>query len=367
MSDWEKRAAALAAETVHPSSRWSMPLATTPRHTFVPRWWEYHSDTTILRIGEDDAEGWMSAAYDNRTLVTRIGPLHADHAAPGQQTDGRPTSSSTMPCLVVQMYQHAMITDGCDVLCTTGSGYGTALLCRRLGAEHVTSIDVDPYLVHAATQRMHPTTTVCDITGALPGQFDRIVSTVSIRPIPISWVAALKPGGRLVTTIAGTGLIVVADKTPDGGAFGRIAPEGAGFMSTRHSDDYDDHLNEVWEKINHADAVGEDISTSRYPLLFPPDDWSVYSMLELTVPGIEHRRAADADTRTVWLLHEDGSWARATADAFLASPEVHQGGPRRLWDELERVRHRLNREGTLPVYGAPVRDRPRRHDHHRSR
>jgi len=31
------------------------------------------------------------------SLVTRIGPLHADHASPGDHPAGLPTSSSTLP------------------------------------------------------------------------------------------------------------------------------------------------------------------------------------------------------------------------------------------------------------------------------
>ncbi|WP_405997385.1 hypothetical protein [Streptomyces sp. NBC_00829] len=100
------------------------------------------------------------------------------------------------------------------------------------------------------------------------------------------------------------------------------------------------------------------MTTSRYPLLYVPDAWDIMSLLELTAPGIDHRTATDGDTRTVWMLHPDGSWARATATGFLDSPTVHQGGPRRLWEELERIRHRLNREGGLPVYGARVQIDP---------
>lgn len=50
-------------------------------------------------------------------------------------TDGKPTSSSTLPGLVVTMYRHAVIADDSRVLVTTGTGHGTALLCRRLGDE----------------------------------------------------------------------------------------------------------------------------------------------------------------------------------------------------------------------------------------
>ncbi|MBK6015803.1 protein-L-isoaspartate(D-aspartate) O-methyltransferase [Streptomyces sp. MBT53] len=360
--DWETHARRLAADTVRPESRWYAPLATTPRHLLVPRWWENDGGRWVLRDGETDPEAWMRAAYADRTLVTRVGPLHADHAEPGTIAEGQPTSSSTLPGLVVSMYRHAMIADGSRVLVTTGTGYGTALVCRRLGDELVTSVDVDPNLVTTATQRLdaiglHPHTAVCDITGPLPGEYDRIVSTVSVRPVPASWLASLKPGGRLVTTIAGTGLIVTADKTDDGSAVGRIAYDGAGFMRTRHGDDYPPRpTDDLWEKVKDAD--GEEVTASRYPLLYPPDAWDVWSMLELAVPGIDYRKADEGDARTMWMLHADGSWARAQASGFLDGPTVHQGGPRRLWGELERVRNRLNREGMLPVYGAPVRITP---------
>jgi protein-L-isoaspartate O-methyltransferase len=359
--DWQTHAHHLAGDVTRPESRWHAPLATTPRHVFVPRWWDNNDGAWQLREGAAHPEAWLHAAYSNRTLVTRIGAAHADDATPGAQvTTGLPTSSSTLPGLVVTMYRHAMITDTSDVLVTTGSGYGTALACRRLGEERVSSIDVDPVLVEKASERLHtiglqPHTAVCDITGPLPGEYDRIVSTVAVRPVPAAWLAALRPGGRLVTTLAGTGLIVTADKTEDGGAIGRIELDAAGFMATRHGDDYPPGLDDVFDKAKTAD--GETVTTGRYPVLYAPDAWDVWSMLELSVPGIEHRRMDTDGVRTVWLLHPDGSWARATG-RWTDPPEIHQSGPRRLWDDLERIRHRLNREGTLPVYGAHTRIDP---------
>jgi protein-L-isoaspartate O-methyltransferase len=360
--DWQMHARRLAAEVVRPESRWHGPLTATPRHVFVPRWWAHTGQVWEVRDGAADAEAWMEAVYADRTLVTRIGPAHADQAEPGATVStGSPTSSSTLPGLVVTMNRHAMIADNSRVLVTTGTGYGTALMCRRLGDEQVTSVDVDPHLVTTARDRLdsiglHPHTAVCDITAKLPGEYDRIVSTVSVRPIPTSWLAALRPGGRLVTTLAGTGLIVTADKTEDGGATGRIAPDPAGFMRIRHGDDYDHPTDALWEKVKEAE--GESVTTSRYPLLFVPDSWEVMSMLALIAPGIDHRTTTAGNRRTVWMLHSDGSWARATATGFLDSPTVHQGGPRRLWDALDRIRNRLNREGGLPVYGARVRIDP---------
>ncbi|MFE1190128.1 methyltransferase domain-containing protein [[Kitasatospora] papulosa] len=360
----------MADAIVRPESRWHQPLAITPRHQFVPRWWvpREHDGMWVyeLRNGADDDEAWMDTAYDdNLSVITRVGPHHADHATPGTVVpETWPTSSSTLPRLVVKLYQHASITDGSRVLVTCGSGYGTALACRRLGDQQVTSIDVDPYLIEAARARLaetghRPQMEVCDVTGELPGAFDRIISTVSVPAIPASWLKALSPGGRMVTTLSYTGLLIVADKTADGGALGKVAPESAGFMNIRHGDDYppapDD--TDLWNTARTAE--GDSVTTGRYPVMRVNSTWDVRSTLELTVPGIKHRmETAEDGTRTAYMLHEDGSWARAAAPAARDLPTIPQGGPRRLWDELDRIRTWLVIDGDLPISGAAVRIDP---------
>ncbi|MFF8618260.1 protein-L-isoaspartate O-methyltransferase [Streptomyces sp. NPDC015350] len=367
---WADHAAGMADATVRPESRWHRPLATTPRHLFVPRWWTPGEQNGTwayeLRDGASDPGTWMNSAYDNSlSVITRVGPHHADHAAPGTVVpETRPTSSATLPKLVVTMYRHAFLADDSRILVTCGSGYGTALACQRLGDERVTSVDVDPYLVQAARDRLdaaghQPQLEVCDMTGELPGAFDRIVSTVSVPAIPASWLGALTPGGRMVTTLSGTGLIIVADKTSDGGATGKVAPEPAGFMSTRHGDDYPHPPDNtgLWDTARKAD--GESITTGRYPVMRVSSTWDVRSTLELTIPGIEHRMETAKDgTRTAYMLHPDGSWARATASGARELPTVHQNGPRRLWNELDRIRTWLVIDGDLPVSGAAVRIDP---------
>ncbi|MFE7135433.1 protein-L-isoaspartate O-methyltransferase [Streptomyces sp. NPDC057638] len=370
-ADWERHAARMADATVRPDSRWHRPLAMVPRHLFVPRWWTWSKrDGTWgyeLHDGPSASEAWLNSAYDQRrTLTTRVGPHHADHATPGTviPEELRPTSSSTLPLLVVEMYRHAHIADGSRVLVTCGSGYGTALACRRLGDERVTSVDVDPYLVEAARERLaaaghRPRVEVCDVTGELPGVFDRIVSTVSVPTIPSSWLEALAPGGRLVTTVSGTGLVITADKTEDGGAIGRVAPGAAAFMSTRRGDDYppDPERAARWETARTAE--GTSVTTGRYPVMRVNSAWDVLSTFELIVPGVEHRMDEGADgTRTAYMIHPDGSWARAEATDRHASPTVHQDGPRRLWDRLEKIRTWLVVDGDLPVAGANVRIDP---------
>ncbi|WP_370131348.1 protein-L-isoaspartate O-methyltransferase [Streptacidiphilus sp. EB103A] len=328
-----------------------------PRHVFVPNWWARGAELWDRCEGRADPVAWMKAAYGNCSLVTRVGPLHADQAAAGYQAAGLPTSSSTMPGLVVRMFQHAMLTDNARTLCVTGSGYGTALLSRRLGEKNVTSVDIDPYLVDPARHRLEglsirPFMNVCDITGPLPGTYDRIVSTVSVPRVPASWLEALKTGGRLVTTIADTGIVLTADKTDDGGATGGVGWDRASFMATRDGGDYPPALHELFEIAGERD--GEDITQSPYPVLEVCEAWDVWSMLSLAVPGIEHRYRADGETRTAWMAHPDGSWARATSSTLRGTALVHQAGSRRLWDELDRIRRRWLAEGGLPIHGARV-------------
>ncbi|WP_283133263.1 methyltransferase domain-containing protein [Rhizohabitans arisaemae] len=362
--EWEARAEALAATTTPRGSQWREPVASTPRHGFVPRWWEIASGDGLgvweLRDGESDPERWLEAAYSDLTLVTRVGPAHADHAKPDDHPDGRPTSSSTLPGLVVSMLRHAEIYEGADVLdVATGSGYSAALLAKRLGDRRVTSIDVDPYLVEAAAGRLadiglYPRVMAVDATGPIPGDYDRIVSMVSVRPIPASWLSTLRHGGRLVTVITGTCLIVTATKVRNRrwAAVGRVEWDRAMFMSTRSGPDYPPGVSEMLGEIR--DRAGESVSTGRYPLVRVSWNWELPSMLEILAPGVEHGFLEEADgVRTALMAHEDGSWARASARGD-EPPVIHQGGPRRLWDILDGIRHTWLVEGALPLHGAQV-------------
>ncbi|MFD0628543.1 hypothetical protein ACFQ2K_43900 [Streptomyces sanglieri] len=155
-----------------------------------------------------------------------------------------------------------------------------------------------------------------------------------------------------MTTIAGTGLILTADKTDDGGASGRIEWDRAAFMQTRSGADYPPQLDELFQKIR--DQEGEDISVSPFPVLDVMQAWEAWSALTLHAPGIEHRTGVDDGTRTSWMLHADGSWARAETMPGARTSTVHQGGPRRLYDLLDQIRWYWVENGELPVYGARV-------------
>lgn len=333
----------------------------TPRHLLVPRWWGWVRDDQRweLRDGPGAPERWLAEAYRDQTLVTQAGTLHADHATTADHpAQTMPTSSSTAPSLVVRMLQHADIYDGADVLDVgVGSGYGAALLACSLGDDHVTSVDVDPYLVEIAESRlaglgMRPRVLTVDATGDLPGTYDRIVSMVSVSAIPPSWLAALRPEGRFVTTIANTSLIITANRTSGGrwAAIGRVEWDRATFMATRSGPGYPPDIRGLFDVTRDQD--GAEVSQGRYPVLQVDWNWELPSMLEVVAPGIEHSYEQGEDGwHTARMVHEDGSWARATGQGD-APPIVHQGGPRRLWSILDEIRHRWVVEGDLPLRGA---------------
>ncbi|MFF1820572.1 methyltransferase domain-containing protein [Kribbella sp. NPDC058245] len=353
MTDWTDAARKLAAEITAAAPEWHDSVCATPRHQLVPRWWEPIPDSYPFAWGlhaPNPEQPWMKL-YSDETLVTRVGPLHADQAKPEDQPTGLPTSSSTLPGLIVRML-HLLDPQPADRVLDagTGSGYSAALLAHQLGDDLVTSIDIDAYLVQAARERLAdfgraPRLEVADATSSLPDEeYDRIIATVSVRPIPRSWLDALQPGGRIVTTIVGTSMLISADMGKDGIARGRVQQDPANFMRTRQNLDYPARLDQVYTAAR--DQAGDHIRDLSGPMPDLWSDWELRCLYELDSPDIENRSATCADgTELLWLLAADGSWARGEG----ASSTVHQSGPRRLWDELELVQSRWEAAGRFPL------------------
>ncbi|MGW7008652.1 methyltransferase domain-containing protein [Streptomyces sp. NPDC054933] len=362
---WKSAATVLADAVTANAPEWHDAVSNTPRHHLVPRWWQ--------RIPDSPTEEWelvnpsplspehTAAAYRDETLVTRVGPDHADHAKLGDKAAGSPTSSSTLPGLVVSMLHRLGAEPGHQVLDVgTGSGYSAALLGRRIGDEHVTSVDVDRYLVDVARERLAefgrtPRMDAIDATGELPDSgYDRIIATVAVRPVPETWLRALRPGGRLVTTVAHTALLITADMGGDGVARGKVQPDPATFMETRQEADYPPKLHDVFSAARESD--GDDVRAADGPIPDLWQEWSLRWLYELETPGVETRAASYPDGRRVlWLLAADGSWARGEDGS---APAVHQGGPRRLWDDLEGVRRRWESAGKFPLHRMAVELKP---------
>ncbi|MEW2567816.1 hypothetical protein [Streptomyces sp. NPDC047070] len=200
---WVAHARTLAREIIRPESRWHSALAELSRHQFVVNWWQKQGESWALRSGPTDPSAWMATAYSDQTLVTRVGTSHADRARTGDVLpDGTPTSSSTLPSLLVRMYRHVMIGDNGRILITTGSGYGTALTCVRLGDNYVTSIDVGEHLVHTTQDRLgvlglRPQLKVCDIRARCRAGTTGSCPRCPCGPCPSPGSRLQAPGSRL--------------------------------------------------------------------------------------------------------------------------------------------------------------------------
>jgi protein-L-isoaspartate O-methyltransferase len=359
---WQKHAERLADRAAGPDSGWHEPVSAIPRHRLVPRWWDDEGGEWRWRDGPSDPEAWLAAGYADRSLVTSVAGTHADLVGPDAVASGLPTSSATLPGLVVRMLRHARVCPGSQVLDVgTGSGYSTALLARRFGDSAITSIDVDPYLTGAARARLdeiglRPQVITGDATGPLPGGYDRIVSMMGVRPVPPGWLAALRPGGRLVTTISGMMIIITAVKISDGTASGQVEWDQAGFMTSRPGPACPPAAQDMPGAVRVGE--GEDVRTGRYPLVRVEGSGELQSMLEITAPGIRHYYEESGQACTAWMTHPDGSWARAEAPSWRDLPVVHQSGPQRLWDILDELREYWLTRGYFRLRGAHVRIAP---------
>lgn len=363
--EWREHATQLANMLALPDSRWHTPVASTARHVFVPRWFERHPDGGWqVRDGADDPDRWAKTPYfQTASVITKIGLHHADHTETGAIVQGRQTSSATNPWLALQMYRAARIHAGCGQVLDvgTGSGCGCALLAALMGSEHVTTVDVDPYLTQAAAERIrtlghHPRVITADATGSLDWEGDRIVAMVAVPTIPAGWLTALKPGGRLAVNLAGTWITITAKKMADGSAWGRVEFDRGGFMHTRGPDDFP--LSRVAEVFRTAYDSDGDRRTSLFPVVDVGNAPELSSVLSLMVPGVEWQYETSADGWvTGYLAHPDGSWARAEGQRGTPAT-IHQGGQRQLWDTVDRIRSDWLSTGYLRLFGAEVRIQP---------
>lgn len=106
----------LAAAVPINDPAWHTALETVPRELFIGdglfqfdgrRWTPVHRDQT-------DPDEWLGFVYQDTTWVTQVdGTAAADAAGP---VTGRPTSSSTLPSLIVRMLDLAQIREGDKVL-----------------------------------------------------------------------------------------------------------------------------------------------------------------------------------------------------------------------------------------------------------
>ncbi|TDC75433.1 methyltransferase domain-containing protein, partial [Streptomyces hainanensis] len=204
---------------------WRAAFAAVPREVFAPTF-SVRTSRGLRDYTPDDPEFWPTV-YSDDSLITQ------------RDAAGTATSSSSQPSLMARMLEAFTVSDGNRVLeIGTGTGYNTALLCHRLGADHVVSVDIDPALTEAARDKLRgigyePEIITTDGIGGAPdsGPYDGILATCGVHRIPSAWLQQLRPGGVIVTNV-GAGIVRMIARD-DGGAEGRYLPEEAGFMPAR--------------------------------------------------------------------------------------------------------------------------------------
>ncbi|MGH3669517.1 MAG: methyltransferase domain-containing protein, partial [Pseudonocardiaceae bacterium] len=226
---------------------WRSALAAVPRHEFIPEtvWIKNpnHGPTLVPLCRDEDPDRWLRVAYStgyDDYVVTQVDDGHPNGPGLG---GSMPTSSASSPVIVAVMLAALDAHPGHRVLeIGTGTGYNAVLLAYRLGAEQVTSVEIDSDVVARAQRALSEAGygEICTVTGdgalGYPQRapYDRIIATAAVHHSPSLWVVQTRPGGRILLPWANsyTGALVSLTVSGDGNACGGIVGESS-FMWLR--------------------------------------------------------------------------------------------------------------------------------------
>ncbi|MBN6039978.1 methyltransferase domain-containing protein [Amycolatopsis sp. 195334CR] len=317
-------------------------IVSTPRHVFVPRFYVRSRQGWIpVQCGDAAThQRWRTSIYRNHSLVTQLG----DVAVGSRDTTG-PTSSSSAPGLMTRMIEQLDVRRGHRVLeIGTGTGWNAALLSRLVGDDNVSSIDVDHDLVDTARRHLnqldlHPRLVTGDGFEGLPAHapYDRFMATCATSWVPAAWVEQLAPRGRLLVDLkihAAAGNLVLLTRDGDQ-TRGRFDTGAATFMHMRSP-----AFDQPWHGYTPRDRASATHSrtTSRAERLW--ENPVLWFLIHLHEPGrLNFGYCQDPDTGgpgDVYFTSPDGSWCELS-NATTATREVREGGPRRLWAQLDDI------------------------------
>jgi len=280
---------------------WREVFGRVPRHVFLPRLFVPLPDGQWQAIDAAHPDYWR-LVYSDTTLTTQLdGTVEPDPTT--GPVAGTGTSSSTQPGLMAAMLQALRVSSGQRVLeIGTGTGYNAALLAHRLGQQNVTSVEIDPAVAEHARRRLaeagyRPAVVTGDGEHGWAGgaPYDRLIATVAVPAVPPAWLAQIRDGGVIVTSL--------------------------------------------WRDLGGAPLVRLEVNDGTAQGFF------------LSQPG---GFTPTGGHEQVWLFAPDGS--RAMVED--ATVHVEQYGPRSLWDEVEAgydrwTRAQASRAGTGSALPSP--------------
>jgi methyltransferase of ATP-grasp peptide maturase system len=323
---------------------WRAAVEAVPRHAFLSsgvfRPVPGTSPTAYAPVLADErSDAWLALCYSDESLVTQIAGVIEPRDIMG--TIARlPSSSSTLPSLMVDMLEALDVRDGDAVLeIGTGTGYNAGLLAHRVGPENVTTVETDAGAAAKARHALwgcgHPVTVVAADGRqgyAQNGPYDRIIATCSVTHVRPEWIAQTKPGGIILTTIRGglwsSGLAKLTAHD-DGTAEGRFLSE-ASFMRARQEEpDSGNSLPAIDEGEHRPTTLSADIL----------NDWTARFILDNCIDGLSliNDMSLNSEPPSDYLLHSvSGSFAVLSGDGR-GGYSVRQGGEIRIWDLAEEA------------------------------
>jgi protein-L-isoaspartate(D-aspartate) O-methyltransferase len=216
---------------------WAEAFTQIRRDLFLPTFYHRSGDSWQLITPETVGTArWLQLAYQDVTWVQRLN-------GPGG-TPGAPASSCIQPSLAARMLTALTAGPGDRVLeIGAGTGWLTALLSHRCGADNITAVELDPELVDQARTTLnqlghHATLSCADGFTGVPDHapYDRLLSTAAVSHIPRPWLTQTRPGGRIVAPLRQA--VAILDVGDQDQATGRFLPEPVQILPLRSTHDH---------------------------------------------------------------------------------------------------------------------------------
>ncbi|MGO4747571.1 protein-L-isoaspartate(D-aspartate) O-methyltransferase [Streptomyces sp. 2MCAF27] len=306
-------------------------VSSTPRHLFVPRYFQNAGGTPTLwrERTETDGDDWLRPIYSNLTLVTALD--QAEQVTGGWH--GTPTSSSTQPSLTCRMIEALDIQSDDHVLDGgLGTGYQAALIATQL-CHGNQMIACDLSGTSEAADRLRQLGLNIGVVPAdatshnFNRTFDKAIFSFGLPRVTDTIRSAMAPGGHLIANVFGplSAALVLLEADDDGNLSGPFLEDGGAFMPARHE-------GEV------AVPSAEPVPTSQGDTDIPAsvfDDYHFKFWLAAHLPGADLQYGMEENQSMRRLVMPDGRWCEVVySDDKPEEPRFHGQGEPEVWETL---------------------------------
>ncbi|MCX4880577.1 hypothetical protein [Streptomyces sp. NBC_00847] len=160
--------------------------------------------------------------------------------------------------------------------------------------------------------------------------YDRLIATCGVTELPYAWVEQTRPGGIILAPLSGwlySSELARLTVGEDGTARGRLLGGQVSFMIARP---------QLPPPLGLLPGIDDGEERTTVLAADDLDDWDTRFVAQLAAPHAQ-RLSLNRDGRTEHLLVDvdAGAWAALVQDGETWT--VRQGGPARLWDDVEET------------------------------